>query len=63
MATESPTLKSWLGMNIPKLNDSNYRIWKALMSEILLARDLMDYINGSLIEPDEKEDDKKVLKK
>src|SRR5271155_5709390 len=62
MATESTTLKSWLGMNIPKLNDNNYRIWKALMSEILLARDLIDYVNGSLAEPEE-EDDKKVLKK
>src|SRR5271170_3543827 len=64
MATESSstTLKSWLGMNIPKLNDSNYRIWKALMSEILLAKDLKEYVDGSLTEPDE-EDDKKVLKK
>jgi hypothetical protein len=62
MATESSTtLKSWLGMNIPNLNDNNYRIWKALIGEILLARDLMGYVDGGLAEP--REDDKDGLKK
>jgi len=63
MATSdsSATLKSWLGMNIPKLTDNNYRIWKELVTEVLLARDLMGYVNGDIIEP--KNDDKEQLKK
>ena len=60
MASES-TLKSWLGMNIPKLTDSNYRIWKELITEVLLARDLMGYIDGDNTEPNN--DDKTALKK
>ena len=61
----SATLKSWLGMNIPKLTDNNYRIWKELVTEVLLARDLMGYVNGDITEPDETEesDDKTQLKK
>jgi hypothetical protein len=50
MATESSITKSWLGMNIPKLNATNYRIWKELMNEVLEAKELMEYVDEQIPE-------------
>jgi len=48
-------------VDIPKLTDSNYRIWKELITEVLLAKDLMGYVDGDNVKPDD--DDKTALKK